>query len=443
MRARLLHGYGFMLCLRGEYAEALAVADRAEALGSRNNDPTLLSTACTVHGQVDQLQGRSQAAREWLERGLGAAKGLDVGPGEFLVDPQVGLLALLSVPLLHLGLVAQGRSCLERANERARARGWPMARLVAIWYSALFEVRLGNTERVAALADEMHGLVEEFALAHGRAAWRWFRGWSDARRGHPREGFRAIRQAHEDNMRLGMVIGGSEILGYAAEALLLAEDFDGAQVQLSEALAIARDVDERVYLPQLYLMQATIARARGDRAAGDASLRQALAEARSQQAPWLELMALMRCATAVLRAPPIKRRGRRSSIECPRPRIPTPLREHASCLASSRRSCCKSSLYPDVSLTTREAAGFNVSGIMSLPALDHALHAVRTYLVECTERKGWDDQRTSELGEVIRSCVESIGANHRDSRASVRLPVEALGHAIAYVDEHLRAVDLA
>src|SRR4029453_9580644 len=113
----------------------------------------------------------------------------------------------------------------------------------------------------------MQGLVEEFALAHGRAAWRWFRGWADARTGHPREGYQMIRQAYEDNMRLGMVIGGSEILGYAAEALLLAEDFDGAQVQLSEALTIARDVDERVYLPQLYLMQATIARAHGDRTA--------------------------------------------------------------------------------------------------------------------------------------------------------------------------------
>ena len=93
MRARLLHGFGFMLCLRAEYAEALAVADRAEALGSRTNDPALLSTASTVHGQVDQLQGRSKAARAWLERGLAAVDRLDVGPGEFLVDPQVALLA--------------------------------------------------------------------------------------------------------------------------------------------------------------------------------------------------------------------------------------------------------------------------------------------------------------------------------------------------------------
>ena len=194
MRGRLLHGLGFMLCLRAEYAEALAVADRAEALGSTMNDPVLLSTACTVHGEVDQLQGRSRAARTWLERGLALAERLDVGPGEFLVDPEVALLGLLANPLVHLGLVEHARACVQRAYARARDRRWPMARLVAIWYSALFEVRLGNAERVAALADEMHALVEEFALAHGRTACRWFRGWADARMGEPRDAYRRIRE---------------------------------------------------------------------------------------------------------------------------------------------------------------------------------------------------------------------------------------------------------
>jgi tetratricopeptide (TPR) repeat protein len=293
IRGRLLHGFGFMLTLRAEYAEALAVADRAEALGSATNDPVLLSTACTVHGQVDQLQGRSAAARTWLERGLTLSERLDVGPGEFLVDPQVALLGLLAVPLLHLGSVEQARASLQRAYVRARDREWPMARLAALWYSALFEVRLGDAERVAALADEMHALVEEFALAHGRTACRWFRAWADARTGQPRDGHRRIREAYEDNTRLGMLAGGSEVLGYATEALVLAGDWDGAQHELEDALQVANTLGERVYLPQLFVMQAAIARARGDRAAADAAIRRAIAEAKAQEAPWLELMALI------------------------------------------------------------------------------------------------------------------------------------------------------
>jgi hypothetical protein len=209
------------------------------------------------------------------------------------VDPQVALLGLLANPLVHLGLIEHGRASLQRAYARARDRGWPMARLVAIWHSALFEVRLGNAERVSALADEMRTLVDEFALAHGRTACRWFRGWADARMGAARDGYQRIRDAYEDNARLGMLVGASETLGYATEALLLAGDLDGAQKQLEEALHIADKLGERVYLPQLYLMEAAIARGRRQRTAAEHAVRRAIAEARAQEAPWLELMALI------------------------------------------------------------------------------------------------------------------------------------------------------
>ena len=303
MLGRLLHGFGFLLCLRGEYAEALAVAERAEALGAATNDAVLLSTACTVHGEVDQLQGRWRASRTWLERGLALAERLDVDPGEFLVDPQVMLLSMLSVPLVNLGLVEQARACLERAYRRARERGWPMAQLVAIWHGALVEVRLGNAERVAALADEMQILVDQHALAHGRTAWRWFRAWADARTGAARDAYPRIREAYEENARLGMLTSGSETLGYAAEALLLAGDLDGAQKQVEEAIGFAGKLGERVYLPQLSLIEAAIARKRGEPDTATACVRRALAEAQAEEAPWAELLALVElCESAAARA---------------------------------------------------------------------------------------------------------------------------------------------
>jgi ATP/maltotriose-dependent transcriptional regulator MalT len=168
-----------------------------------------------------------------------------------------------------------------------------MGKMVAIWCDTLMEVRLGNSERVSRLADDLRALVEESGLALGRAAWRWFSGWADARHGEPREGFRRIREAYEDNTRRGMLAGGSETLGYAAEALLLAGELDAAQRQVEEALQIADNREERVYLPQLLMIQAAIARARGESAAADAAARRALAEARAQKAPWLELFALV------------------------------------------------------------------------------------------------------------------------------------------------------
>jgi len=50
---------------------------------------------------------------------------------------------------------------------------------------------------------------------------------------------------------------------------------------------------ERVYLPQLFLIEGAIARARGQPAAALASVRRAIEEARAQKAPWLELLALV------------------------------------------------------------------------------------------------------------------------------------------------------
>ena len=244
-----------------------------------------------MQADVLLLQGRPQAARTAIESVLPALESIDVGPEHSFA--QVTLLGLLGVHLLHLGLVQQARARMQQAYARADQLEQPMGKMVAIWCDALMEVRLGNSDRVAGLADDLRALVEESDLAHGRAAWRWFSGWADARNGEPLEGFRRIREAYEENTRLGMVAGASETLGYAAEALLLAGDSDGAQRQLEQALEIVNAHGERVYLPQLFLIEGAIARARGQPAAALASVRSAIEEARAQEAPWLELLALV------------------------------------------------------------------------------------------------------------------------------------------------------
>jgi DNA-binding winged helix-turn-helix (wHTH) protein/tetratricopeptide (TPR) repeat protein len=290
-RGQLLHTFGFVLCLRADYAEALALADRAEEFDSATSDPVLQLAACTVRAEVLLLQGRPRAARTAIESSLPALESIDVGPEHSFA--QVTLLGLLSVHLLHLGLVQQARARMQQAYARAAQLGQPMAKVVAIWFDAMMEVRLGNSDRLASLAEDLQALVEESDLGFGRAGWRWFGGLADARNGAPREGFQRIQDAHEDDARLGMVAGASERLGFAAEALLLAGDIDGAQRQLEQAYQVANAHGERVYMPQLFLIEGAIARARGQPAAALASVRSAIAEARTQEAAWLELLALI------------------------------------------------------------------------------------------------------------------------------------------------------
>ncbi|MDN8613654.1 hypothetical protein QZH52_11040 [Variovorax ginsengisoli] len=294
MRGLLLHGFGYALSLRGEYALALEVAHRAEELASASDDPVLMLAACIVFGEVHQVQGRPQEALAWIERGLPIAERLDLSASEiFVADPQVTLLGMLAIEFAHRGLLEQARAHVQRSHDRARDLRQPMTQLVATWHEALLEVRLGDSGRVAVLADEMQGLVDEFALAQGQTACRWYRGWAQALNGAPLEGHRLILEACEKNARLGMRSGVTEVLGYAAQALLLAGDIDAARIQLQEALQVADELVERVYLPQLWLLEAEIARAQGRTDAGAASARRAIEEAQAQGAPWLELLALV------------------------------------------------------------------------------------------------------------------------------------------------------
>jgi len=292
MRGRLLHGFGYLLGLCGDYALALEVAERAEALSCDTNDPALMLAACIVQAEVHHLQGRTQTTRRWLERALAIAEPLDIGANNiFAADPQVMLQGMLAIELLRSGLVAQARVHLQQARVRAQALRQPMTWLVAAWQEVLIEVRMGNHVRVAALADDMQALVDEHSLALGRTACRWWHGWADARSGSPSDGYRRIREAYEEHTGLGMRSGASEVLGYAAEALLLAGDYDTAQVELREALRVGEELGERVYLPQLLLLEAAIARAQGQPDAGSVAVRRAVEEARAQEAPWLELLA--------------------------------------------------------------------------------------------------------------------------------------------------------
>lgn len=295
LRSLILHGSGIVLMMRGEYAEARALGEEIRELSKKFDDRVLLLSACSVMGQIHSFQGRQLEALQWLEQGVATCEELgdETLQASFVVDPGVTMYGALSLPLLHLGQVDRGRKCLDTASTRARRLGQPMALLVATWFAAAFEVRLGNTDRVAKLADEMRAVVEDAALAQGYGPSRWYQGWVEARLGSPQVGHRLIRDAFEHNMKLGSLSASPEVLGYAAEALILASDWDAAQNQLNEALQLAERLSERAYLPQLLLLQARIDLAQNKPEAARTMMHAAVYEAREQQALWQELTALV------------------------------------------------------------------------------------------------------------------------------------------------------
>jgi tetratricopeptide (TPR) repeat protein len=180
---------------------------------------------------------------------------------------------------------------MREAHARARALRQPGPQVAALWLDAWFEVRMDNPQRVADVSEQLRALAEENAMPLPRAVHRWFRGWSEAQLGDPRAGYSVIREGYEQAARLGMRAWASETLGYAAEALARAGDWVAARRELDEAMQCASAIGGREYLPQLLLLDARIADALGGRDRAREAMRQAIAEARSQEAPWLEMIA--------------------------------------------------------------------------------------------------------------------------------------------------------
>jgi len=152
-------------------------------------------------------------------------------------------------------------------------------------------VRVGNPEGAAEAADRLAQLQEEYDGPEGKAAALWFRGWAEAHLGEPRAGHRLIREGYERVARCGMRAYAGETLGYAAEALMLAGDWAGARKQIAEAMQCAETTGDRSCRSGLLIFEARCADALGERRRARDALLEAVAEARTQEAPWLELLA--------------------------------------------------------------------------------------------------------------------------------------------------------
>jgi DNA-binding winged helix-turn-helix (wHTH) protein/tetratricopeptide (TPR) repeat protein len=295
VRAPVLSGLAWMYYIRGQYRESRALAERLHSLSLTHGDPLFILSACGLLGVINTMQAQYAEGREWLERGIRLCEQLGeaVPHSAFVADPLVVLRVNIAVALLHLGAIDQARQHMDAALARAHQRGQLMARTIAVWCAAMFEMRMQRPHVVAQHAQALSKLVTDNALVQAEGPSRWIRGWAEAYLGSPEEGLRLIREGFEFNRRLGMISGGAEVLGYAVEALTLAEDWARAQAHIDEAWTLARGLEERILYPYLHLRQALIHRGRGDIQAAREGLLQALEEARAQQSLWMQLRALI------------------------------------------------------------------------------------------------------------------------------------------------------
>jgi hypothetical protein len=107
------------------------------------------------------------------------------------------------------------------------------------------------------------------------------------------KGHALIMEGYQRHARLEMWAGGTQVLAYATEALILAGRWSDAQRQVDEALSLAHRIDERSFVPDLLLLQARIALAVDQPDAANQAIRDSLARARAMQGHWQELATLV------------------------------------------------------------------------------------------------------------------------------------------------------
>lgn len=294
-RAAPLDGLGWIFYVRGEYPETLELAQRLEDIAASCGDPVLSVLARNLRGVTLVAQGQLSDACECLLHGIEQCAQLNqrLPLASVVIDPEVSMRMNIALPLMDRGLADQARSHVARAAARAHQIGQPMALMLAYWASGMLEVRMDNPAGVARHAASLADIVERAMIAQGKGPSLWLRGWAEARMGDARTGHAHILEGFACHSRLGMYAGCTEVLGYAAEALIEAKDWAAAQVQLDDAFALSRRIGEQLALPMLHLLQARIVLSRQDRAAARVSILDSLREARAQQAHGLELKALI------------------------------------------------------------------------------------------------------------------------------------------------------
>jgi tetratricopeptide (TPR) repeat protein len=253
-----------------------------------------------LSGMVNAIRGDQAAARASMEDGIAICEQLagNIPFAQFVIDPFVALRTNISIPLVYLGYSAQALKQVALAEQRAAQLGQPTARMLSQWVQGMVAVRHEEPEKAAAFAERLDKIVNEYMLSQGDGPARWLKGWAMARLGSPLEGFRLIREGYDRHARLGMYTGNTETLGYAAEALVLAGDFDGAERQLEQAMELVQRLKERAELPNILLLYSRVALGRGDRDGARAFARDALAESRNS-GPYF----VLKCAAALCELP--------------------------------------------------------------------------------------------------------------------------------------------
>jgi DNA-binding winged helix-turn-helix (wHTH) protein/tetratricopeptide (TPR) repeat protein len=288
-----LSGVGWVHFSRGEFERSRGLAERILGLARSQGNALLEVAAGNLLGANLTHQGELPAARARLDEAIALFESIKAQAAALpiVIDLGVSAQGRLAHVLSHAGEIESARATANAALARAEALGQPFARMLALFYVGVVEVRAGGSARVREVGEAMRKVVTDNAFVQGDPLWRWLVGWSLVERGEPAAGLPLLVEGYRLHVRIGLISGASSVLAYAALAALHANELAEAERHIEEGFALARNTGERLFLPDLMLARGRLESSRGNFAAARTAMQGALAEARRQSAAWPELEA--------------------------------------------------------------------------------------------------------------------------------------------------------
>jgi Anaphase-promoting complex subunit 5 len=241
----------------------MQIAERIYSLAQEQDDPTLMTEACTAMSCTLFL-GEFEFARQCAMRGVQIWRSGKVQSyWEGFHTPVVSCLCHLAISEWHLGEIAASRMAIGEAISIAKELKDMNALALALSWAA----GLGYVERNPAEVDRLASDLIELCTRHNFAFWLAvganFRGWARSASGNTAEGIPWIEQGIRDLRTTGSVLGLPGHLARKAEALYLADRTSEALEAITEAEALAERFEQGAFFAWLHRLRTVFLAALG------------------------------------------------------------------------------------------------------------------------------------------------------------------------------------
>ena len=297
---RVIRGQWMFHLLRGQYDEALALADEMLLLGGREH-PAALSEGHMYRGLVEMYLGNFDLAREHLADAYERYQPPDSADRiyEAQGDASVGSLAYIALVLWNQGHAAESRERSELSIERAELIGGAVTRAQAWGMRSILHLSRAEPADLARWVQKTYAHSVDHRIGYWRTVSALLQGWMQGRAGDLDRGTKRVRESLDEYVATGHRLSLPHFQILLADLHLAGGDPRTALDLLRAGEEHIEETRERFSESELFRFKgrALMAGDAPDPDGATAAFEHAVAAAREQNARLLELRAATRLAS--------------------------------------------------------------------------------------------------------------------------------------------------